>query len=256
MQGISKGEQPFPDSWIATTAAAAMGLLIDIASDIILGLGEEGVSFGWPGIREEIKRWSVGYVKSEGEDVYWSPCEALVRIACRELSRFCSCLEARQSALGQKETIVWADHLCDFYTSTLSKALDLEKGSQDELLQAKLKSLMPVSTVNSSSLSHSMEDSESFRNTPFGKGRLIEKRMEYFTSLDGAAYRITTDVIKLEFGMLYSPVEVTIKTRSRRNGTFILVARIQTEFGSVVSLHPSFCGPKNPARWTDHHGLN
>jgi hypothetical protein len=48
MRGNADGEQPFPDSWIATTAPVALGTITDITSEIIMPRGAEGASELWP----------------------------------------------------------------------------------------------------------------------------------------------------------------------------------------------------------------
>ena len=82
-------EQPFPDSWLATTAPIALGLLTDIVTKFVVYRGVEGREKVWPLIASQYRHWCIGRGSSSGklEASPWSPCEALVRIACRELYR-------------------------------------------------------------------------------------------------------------------------------------------------------------------------
>ena len=129
-----KGEQPFPDSWIATTAPVAMGFLTDISSEIVLAHGAAGRELIWPSIGSMIQRWCNGDTKESG----WSPCEAVVRIACREMSRFSVRLADALTRLSPEEAIAWTQYFFQFSTGILFQSLDLESAVQDELLGAKL----------------------------------------------------------------------------------------------------------------------
>jgi hypothetical protein len=86
-----EGEQPFPDSWISTTAPIALGCLTDIASEVIVSHGSDGAKVLWPLIETLVQRWCNGDAKSYRPSKLgsiWSPCEAMVRVACREINRF------------------------------------------------------------------------------------------------------------------------------------------------------------------------
>lgn len=132
-----KGEQPFPDSWIATTAPVALGFLTDISSEIVLAHGAAGRELIWPSIGSMMQLWCNGDTKETG----WSPCEAVVRIACREMSRFTVRLADALTRLSPDEAIAWTKHFFEFSTGILFQSLDLENAVQDELLSAKLKGL-------------------------------------------------------------------------------------------------------------------
>ena len=60
-EGKKEAEQPFPESWVATTAPVALGMLTDIFSEIIIEKGQDGRDILWPIILEQLQRWSAGF---------------------------------------------------------------------------------------------------------------------------------------------------------------------------------------------------
>ena len=87
--------QPFPDSWIATTASISLGTVTDIFGQIFIYQDNQGRNVLWPIVFDYYKRWILSKYNSnltddvsdldDGNDD-WIPCEALVRIACKEFS--------------------------------------------------------------------------------------------------------------------------------------------------------------------------
>ena len=151
---VSRHEQPFPDSWIATTAPIALGLLTDISSEIVLPHGVEGRKLLWPCIGSEIQRWcngDFGKKENNGIQVAWSPCEAVVRIACREVNRFCRRLGDTIPGLTEQDAVTWTNYFCTFYEDTLTQSLDIEEAIQSELLQLKVRSYTGTATNGVSS---------------------------------------------------------------------------------------------------------
>ena len=150
--------QPFPDSWIATTAPIALGLLSDLIVSNSLELGKEGREVFWPKIMTQLVRWSVGSSKEKIQcervtdeefsgDVMivdvkeWQPCEALVRIGCKEWSRvFRRVLEAVPS-LDQVEGKAWLKEMSASLSNTLLKNIELEEKIRDDIVESKLASL-------------------------------------------------------------------------------------------------------------------
>jgi hypothetical protein len=218
MRVSRKHEQPFPDSWIATTAPIALGLLTDISSEIVLHHGAEGRRFLWPCIGSEIQRWCNGDRKVNGRrnnHVEWAPCEALVRIAGREIDRFCGRLGDTLPSLGQKDSITWANYFCSFFEATLSQSLDIEKAIHDDLLVSKRKSYTGGESDRMANGTASDElDSEIVMLTPFGKGSLVEKRVNRHKTSDGSGVEMTVNVVRLGFGVLYCPVETSTEILS------------------------------------------
>jgi len=142
MSKNSDGEQPFPDSWIATTGPIAFGCLTDVASEIILVRGSEGATVLWPVIGHIFRRWCNGDCCQDENGQHgigsWTPCEALVRIATREILRFSSRLAARLPQMASKDAKVWVNTFVPFFVETLTQSLDIEKGIEEDLLQQKI----------------------------------------------------------------------------------------------------------------------
>jgi Sec7-like guanine-nucleotide exchange factor len=147
-------EQPFPDSWIATTAPIALGLLTDIASEIFLRRGADGREKLWPLILEQLQVWAIGRPESfEGRGrpisrddflhdnvgVSWQPCEALIRTSCRELNRFPRRLADVIPELEMGEDTAWTDSVIGSIAETLAAVVSVEDGTADELVRIKLK---------------------------------------------------------------------------------------------------------------------
>lgn len=135
MQDIgSKGsiEQPFPDSWISTTASIALGTLTDISSEILLGRGAEGGSTWRSTVAEIYQYWC------NGDITKWVPCEAVVRIATAEFERFMTRATEKLSTNPDKNNVhVWSNHLIGFYSDILGKNLVAEEIMMNLLLEEK-----------------------------------------------------------------------------------------------------------------------
>jgi len=125
-------EQPFPDSWISTTAPIALGALTDLSSEILFTRGAEGAS---------VWRSTVGatYLRCcNGDMTSWVPCEAVVRIASSELSRFMKRVTRSISTVAEKEDAnAWANKLIEFYTEVMGRNLGIAKDILDMLLESK-----------------------------------------------------------------------------------------------------------------------
>ncbi|KAL3938388.1 MAG: hypothetical protein SGBAC_006689 [Bacillariaceae sp.] len=132
MRGNSDGEQPFPDSWIATTAVVALGTLTDVASEVIVPKGREGASNLWPLVGDMIQTWC------NGTDS-WQPCEALVRVACKETNRFANRVSAKLEGLDANDKAAWGTAIIQFFQETLRRCLDIEVELQEEIIQEKAK---------------------------------------------------------------------------------------------------------------------
>ena len=70
----SDDEQPFPDSWIGTTAPVALGCLTDIATEMLEWYdATEGTEQMWPLIGNLIRRWCNRLHSADFADrVVWS----------------------------------------------------------------------------------------------------------------------------------------------------------------------------------------
>ena len=202
----AESDQPFPDSWIATTAPIALGLLTDIANTIVLDRGAAGRERLWPLIAAQYRRWSVGLTKVSSPTC-WRPCEALIRIACREARRFPVRLSQMMDRLTAEEAESWASDFLLFLATLLSESVQRETSTHRELLRAKKQALIDRRGIATDG--ESLDDDESDKVvTPFGNGIVQEKRKpRTAASSNSGEYRITTSVIKLECGAtLYQPV--------------------------------------------------
>jgi hypothetical protein len=198
-----KGEQPFPNSWIATTAPVALGFLTDISSEILLDYGESGRELVWPSIGDIYFLWSNGGPSGSK----WRPCEAVVRIACNEVSRFSTRLSQRLESMGPGEAIAWTNYFCQFYTDMLSKSLDLESIVEKELLDTKLASFQaPSSDAQEPSASSTDDEAQREKiSTPYGAGYVEETRVAQYSQSGGDEVEINVDIVSLNYGTLYRP---------------------------------------------------
>lgn len=204
---------------MATTAPIAMGMLTDIAIEIILDLGVDGKEMIWPIIMDHYQMWSIGRPRSKpdpsnerlevmvsyGIEAYepWQPCEALVRIACGEIGRYPQRLLDARARLKDDDSIGWAVTICKFFANILSKSVSIEQATSEELIKAKLQAYgirdedeVPEdhATMNGNA------DVEVIVDSPYGKGKLVEKRKDQVTSESGSETSLVIDVIDLDSG--------------------------------------------------------
>lgn len=189
-------EQPFPNSWIATTSSIALGLLTDLVTEFIVYRGEEGREKLWPLLFAIYRLWSVGH-STDVADTRWSPCEALTRIACHELIQIPKRVfaEVDFSDLPQSEQEAWVSVVLKSYQDILSSSVALEESLRKTLLDAK----------GPQSVSPSVDDMDfdaadqrtSSISTPFGHGK-VKSVIETFYQQDRV--NVSTTVIELDFG--------------------------------------------------------
>lgn len=144
--------QPFPDSWIATTAPIALGLMSDLIGEHFLHLGAAARDTLLPPIMAQLLYWSIGVsqdveieqVTDENDNEItigtenWQPCEALVRIGCREWGR---CLEAIALVIPdllKEESQSWLVTLMMHLSEALSTNTNLETKIIEDIVQTKL----------------------------------------------------------------------------------------------------------------------
>ena len=230
-------DQPFPDSWIATTAPLALGLLTDITSEILLPLGAEGRERLWPLIARQFLVWCVGRPfgdKQTEQDGVWWPCEALVRVACNEIQRLPERVTVSFPGLYQFERVGWTSMFLTMFANALTRTVQHEKKLERDLFRARNKSRESVlSSESDSVLPQVSEDSDlgpppkpesqaidsevslvgevildTEVSTPYGKGRIVENRKDcYENNASGKKYtHVSVNVIDLDFGAkLYRP---------------------------------------------------
>ncbi|KAL3770982.1 hypothetical protein ACHAW5_000384 [Stephanodiscus triporus] len=143
--------QPFPYSWIATTAPIALGMLSDIIYSMLLDLGKEAREVLWPIVTRQLGLWSVGALPQKIDEhkddkmlvavEEWQPCEALVRISCKEWSRvFCRVLDAAPK-LSKSEAQAWLRVLSASLSATMVSNIELEEKVREDIVKAKLAAL-------------------------------------------------------------------------------------------------------------------
>eukprot|EP00547_Thalassionema_nitzschioides_P000436 CAMPEP_0194204202 /NCGR_PEP_ID=MMETSP0156-20130528/3798_1 /TAXON_ID=33649 /ORGANISM="Thalassionema nitzschioides, Strain L26-B" /LENGTH=2109 /DNA_ID=CAMNT_0038930161 /DNA_START=16 /DNA_END=6345 /DNA_ORIENTATION=- len=201
------GEQPFPDSWIATTAPIAFGTLTDILSEVALKRGPEGRNVLWPLIEEQFYLWCIGREKTGGG--VWQPCEAIVRISCREINRFAIHLKSCLSSLESEERMAWLSTVLKSFARILSRLVSIEGSIMDELIRVKSVAYGPYDNEDPKiepQVELGKVETEIIIYTPFGKGKLAERRKDKCNSNGGTSCTYVKEVIQLDFGgKLYRP---------------------------------------------------
>merc|ERR1719162_1034058 len=97
MESKQDVEQPFPDSWISTTAPIALGALTDLSSEILFARGVEGAKIWRSTVGAIYLRWC------NGDIISWIPCEAVVRIATSEIGRLMKRITDNLSTVAEKK---------------------------------------------------------------------------------------------------------------------------------------------------------
>lgn len=149
--------QPFPNSWIATTAPVALGMLSDIVYSNFLDIGTDGREVLWPTISNQLERWSFGSfleceedgatkVMDTSEETIlhagkWQPCEALVRIGCKEWSRLFRLVLDATPSLNPVEAQAWLKALTASLSGTMGKTIMLEEKVRIDIVETKLATL-------------------------------------------------------------------------------------------------------------------
>jgi hypothetical protein len=191
-------EQPFPDSWVATVAPLALGLLTDITSEFIVFRESEGRDKVWPLIAEQYRSWCVGRSDSDG-NMNWYPCEALVRIACREVYRLSHRLNHDEefNLLPYEEREAWTSLMLKLYSDNLGYSLKIEDSTKRELLDSKERAFLDKHGNDNNDDFDELDKEEVVLDTPYGSGKLIDTVSESGTLIE---------VIHLNFGAtLYRP---------------------------------------------------
>jgi len=151
-------QNPFPDSWIATTAPIALGMLSDLIYTKFLDLGNDAREVLWPLVTSQLVRWSVGtpqdkvQLEAVTDDEYnsdevivdveeWQPSEALVRIGCKEWSRVFRRVLDAVPELDKIETQAWLRTLSISLSGALVKNIELEERIREDIVESKLAAL-------------------------------------------------------------------------------------------------------------------
>ena len=197
-------EQTFPDSWIATTAPLALGLLTDIASEFVIHRRQEGQETLWHLISDQYRRWMVGRIHPLDEDALsdiepsWFPCEALVRVAANELLRLPQRVFSAPKFLDLEtpEQMNWVSYFMNLFSTILIENNRIEKMTQQNLIA--LRRELQLDSTN---------DDESV-DTPFGPGRVLSVRNDLYADSGSQLTKvIPVTVIELDYGaILFQPV--------------------------------------------------
>jgi len=232
-------EQPFPDSWVATTAPIALGMLTDLFSEKIVNYGLEGRRFIWPMIIAQMQQWTIGEPIGKGqsqvrkisvdmmEATVWKPCEALVRIGCKEISRLTQTLVDSLPRMNAMEGKAWLNTHCLNLADTISKNLEIESILHTDLVRAKIR----LDFVSKSTEEEGSKFEEKYRvSTLYGEGVIVGKRVDKYK--DDLRSLVNINVVKLDSGaMMYGPTYETgsahISTESNPSSSLTLVTEIQ-----------------------------
>lgn len=205
-------EQPFPDSWLATTAPVALGLLTDMTSEFVIYREVEGRDTLWPLIADQYKLWCVGRSQLHGQDSdegtasqSWFPCETLVRISCREMFRLPQRIfaDVEFKRLPNSEQKAWSSLILQLISDVLARSTHIEEASSQNLLALKREEC----TSHRKRLETDPDDEfmdGSRIETPFGRGNIAQVRND-FHPIHGT--KLTVNVVELDFGAtLYQPI--------------------------------------------------
>lgn len=229
---IGNHDEPFPDSWVATTGPIALSMLTDFFCMIVMRYNVDDARKMWPIVMGQMQQWAVGCpLTSENDSTAWSPCEALVRIGCKEISRLSETLITLLPRMEKSEVKLWLNALCKNLGDTLSYSAELEgklyaeykrvayvkmgqePPEEEPFEEENLVPLVPVTKVEKSPISVS---------TPYGDGVIIHQRVDkYLTS------SIEIDVVRLDSGAtLYGPkvvseTQVDAIARDAQNDTIL-----------------------------------
>jgi hypothetical protein len=215
-----EGEQPFPDSWISTTAPIALGCLTDIASEVIISHGSDGAKILWPPIERSFQRWCNGDAKSyrpSNIGSVWSPCEALVRVACREINRFSSRLTERLGSLNGADAAAWSNSLVTFLSETLNQSLNIELAMKKKLIDDKLRAFRRSNPSMNGFANKPLikKDEKVDLTTPYGRGLLVDRRIDD----SNGGLDVVVDVVKLDFGILYQATSKSFEDEADQGTT-------------------------------------
>ncbi|KAL7467733.1 hypothetical protein ACHAXS_007976 [Conticribra weissflogii] len=149
--------QPFPDSWIATTAPIALGILSDLVNVHFILSDDQARVVLWPIISEHLSRWTVGShlpqcqldVSGSGDENgkkvltnfnAWQPCEAIVRIACKEWSRVFQCVLSASASLDKNLLRSWLKTLNKDLSDVINQNIHIEEKLRNDIVESKLAS--------------------------------------------------------------------------------------------------------------------
>ena len=215
-------EEPFPDSWVATTAPIALGMLTDIFCLVASNYDAEEAKDLWLVTVGQMQKWAVGSpfgLSSSSSQSSWAPCEALVRIGCKEISHLSETVFTLFPSMAKEDVTMWLGFLCQNLAESLSHNIELER-KLHESVSREIKEMDQVLRHEQTILSADEDElSYSLVNTPYGNGTLDGQRTDEY--VDG---NVTISIVKLESGAtLYGPSQD--------------INDVENELSSLVELH-------------------
>jgi len=220
-------EEPFPDSWVATTAPIALGMLTDIFCLIASNYSSEEAKGLWPVTVGQMQKWAVGSpygITSASTNSSWSPSEALVRIGCKEIAHLSETVFTLFPDMEKKDVAMWLGFLCQNLAESLAHNIELET-ELHESVSREIKEMDQVLLKEQNLVNSEHEDdiSSALLDTPYGSGMLDGQRNDEYDDCT-----VTISIIKLDFGAtLYSQLD----TDTSQN-----LEDMENELSSLVQL--------------------
>lgn len=196
-------EEAFPDSWVATTGPIALGMLTDIFCMIVMHYEVADARKMWPIVMGQMQRWAVGCpLTIQHRITPWNPCEALVRIGCKEISRLSETLITLLPRMEDNDAKIWLNVLCRNLSETLSYSSELEGKLHIEfnnIADVKRNAVENKEQSNDAGVAANYDDRVC---TPYGLGNILDRRLDKYSS----SQDIEINVIRLDSGAtLYAP---------------------------------------------------
>jgi hypothetical protein len=202
------GDQPFPDSWVATTSAIALGILTDVMVQFAVDLGEEGRTVLWPLVLNHLSLWTLGppldfsedggkdsdvisVLEDEYYDAMWRPSEALIRVGCKELNRIPGMLAAKFEtiSLDCDQQKAWWRTISQDLSETIQQNVVLLEAIREELIELKMAAISPHGSATKQQQQPELitEPIVTGAITPYGKGTLSGRRKDQHAGHDSVA---------------------------------------------------------------------
>lgn len=202
-------EEPFPDSWVATTAPIALGMFTDIFCLIASNYESEVAKSLWPVTVGLMQNWAVGSpfgLKASEPKSAWSPSEALVRIGCREIAHLSQTVFTLFPKMNKNDVAMWLGFLCQNLAETLAHNVDLESELHADVLReiAEMENqIIKEQESDNDDVNANNRNNDYTCETQYGTGTLLGTRTDEY---EGTSVQIS--IIKLNSGAtLFGPIE-------------------------------------------------